>query len=246
MIMQLSKQQLLISYFNSCRTLDTQSSLACRLSTVFVSCLVILLHHVNSGLIWLGNWSRARFWQADSDILNNSQPSQRAGSIYKSANLFVCRFEFCTTSSVRGAGELSRHSHRSGSCGVSAIGNFVEAAVQPYQASSGLLGIGSHRYLLRRHLPNRLGLPPVQITHHYMYSLWNLSWHMAGFCCLKPTQNPRGNCSLRSQDATLWLLPSPLIGAVTLFLQHWIYECLHFFPGFVNFLHKKSRSSNAI
>ena len=168
MIMQLSKQQLLISYFNSCRTLDTQSSLACRLSTVFVSCLVILLHHVNSGLIWLGNWSRARFWQADSDILNNSQPSQRAGSIYKSANLFVCRFEFCTTSSVRGAGELSRHSHRSGSCGVSAIGNFVEAAVQPYQASSGLLGIGSHRYLLRRHLPNRLGLPPVQITHHYM------------------------------------------------------------------------------
>lgn len=167
MIMQLSKQQLLISYFNSCRTLDTQSSLACRLSTVFVSCLVIL-HHVNSGLIWFGNWCRARFWQADSDILNNSQPSQRAGPISKCANLFVCRFEFCTTSSVRGAGELSRHSHRSGSCGVSAIGNFVEAAVQPYQASSGLLGIGSHRYLLRRHLPNRLGLPPVQITHHYM------------------------------------------------------------------------------
>lgn len=83
--------------------------------------------------------------------------------------LFVCRFEFCTTSSVRGAGELSRHSHRAGSCGVSAAGGFVEAAIQPYQATSALLGIGSHRYLLRRHLPDCLRLPPVQITHHYLH-----------------------------------------------------------------------------
>lgn len=82
------------------------------------------------------------------------------------------RFKFCAAPDLRGAWKFSRHSHRSCSCGVTLVGNIVEARSQPFKRANHLLTPSFHCHIFRRHFPGWLGNSEVSLSLPLCYQLW--------------------------------------------------------------------------